>query len=59
MFAILLVFHLRVFLADNKFGNGHHDMSQTFYEAFPGYGLIQIPSFSLFGHNKYLPVKTK
>ena len=59
MFAILLVFHLRVFLADKKFDNGHNDLSQTFYEAFPEFGLIQFPSFSLFGHNKYSPVKTK
>ena len=48
MFAILLVFHLQVFLADNKSGNGHHDLSQNIYEAFPEYGLIQILSFFTF-----------
>ena len=59
VFAKLTVFHLRVFLADKKFDNGHNDLSQTFYGAFPEFGLMQFPSFLIFGHNKYSPVKTK
>ena len=40
MFVIQLLFHLWVFLADRRFDNGHYDLSQIFYVAFPEYGLI-------------------
>ena len=48
VFVKLTLFHLRVFLADKRFDNGHNDLSQTFYGAFPEFGLMQFPLFLIF-----------